>query len=464
MSQPTSVANNSVDRDTIAAVATAPGRGGIGVIRLSGPDAYSIAQALCGDRELKPRQAHYRNFTHDEQLIDQGIALFFPGPNSFTGEDVVELQGHGGPVILDQLLQAAIHLGARQARPGEFSERAFLNDKIDLAQAEAIADLIEAGSSQAARNALRSLQGVFSEKIEDLVESLTHLRIYVEASIDFPEEEIDFLGDGKVAKDLQQLQQQLRAVEAEARQGSILREGMQVAIAGRPNAGKSSLLNALAGRDAAIVTDIAGTTRDILREHIHIDGMPLQFADTAGLRDSPDQVEQIGIQRAWEEIRHADRVLLVVDAEQTHSLDPEEAWPEFTAQLPDPEKLTLVLNKIDLTDYSAGLQAHTEGVPVIAISAKTGAGLDALKEHLKQCMGYSGGAEGTFSARRRHLEALERAKAFIEQGASQLNASGAGELLAEDLRQAQQSLGEITGDVSADELLGKIFGSFCIGK
>jgi tRNA modification GTPase len=377
---------------------------------------------------------------------------------------VVELQGHGGPVILDQLLNAAIQLGARQARPGEFSERAFLNDKLDLAQAEAIADLIEAGSSQAARNAMRSLQGVFSEKIECLVDLLTKLRIYVEASIDFPEEEIDFLADGKISADLQALLEQLAAVQAEARQGSILREGMQVAIAGRPNAGKSSLLNALAGRDTAIVTDIAGTTRDILREHIHIDGMPLHIADTAGLRDSPDKVEQIGIERAWEEIRHADRVLLVVDAEQAHSLDPEQVWPEFSGQLPDAEKLTLVLNKIDLTDYSPGLLAHTDGVPALALSAKTGAGLDALKEHLKQCMGYSGAAEGTFSARRRHLDALERARGFIEQGASQLRSAGAGELLAEDLRQAQLQLGEITGAVSADELLGKIFGSFCIGK
>ncbi|WP_346838261.1 tRNA uridine-5-carboxymethylaminomethyl(34) synthesis GTPase MnmE [Microbulbifer sp. SAOS-129_SWC] len=451
-------------RDTIAAVATAPGRGGIGVIRLSGPRALEIAQAICGSQPLQPRRAHYRDFRRAEQLIDQGLALFFPGPNSFTGEDVVELQGHGGPVILDQLLRAAIDAGARQARPGEFSERAFLNDKIDLAQAEAIADLIEAGSEQAARNAMRSLQGVFSEKIEELAESLTHLRIYVEASIDFPEEEIDFLADGKVAADIDALLAQLHTIERQARQGSILREGMAVAIAGRPNAGKSSLLNALAGRDAAIVTDIAGTTRDILREQVHIDGLPLQFADTAGLRDSPDQVEQIGIQRAWNEIRHADRVLLVVDADSAHSLDPEQVWPEFTAQLPDAEKLTLVLNKIDLTEYSAGLQAHSDGVPVVAISARTGAGLDDLKAHLKQCMGYSGASEGTFSARRRHLDALSRAQGFIEQGRSQLHERGAGELLAEDLRQAQQALGEITGAMTADELLGKIFGSFCIGK
>ncbi|WP_299583921.1 tRNA uridine-5-carboxymethylaminomethyl(34) synthesis GTPase MnmE [uncultured Microbulbifer sp.] len=454
----------SLNRDTIAAVATAPGRGGIGVIRLSGTNALAIAQQICGEKPLKPRSAHYRDFTHADLLIDQGLALYFPGPNSFTGEDVVELQGHGGPVILDQLLKATIALGARQARPGEFSERAFLNDKLDLTQAEAIADLIDAGSEQAARNAMRSLQGAFSEKIEDLVENLIHLRIYVEAAIDFPEEEIDFLADGKVAADIQTLLTQMSAVEAQARQGAIMREGMRVAIAGRPNAGKSSLLNALAGHDAAIVTDIAGTTRDILREHIHIDGMPLQFADTAGLRDAPDRVEQIGIERAWEEIHQADRVLLIMDAEQLHSLNPAEVWPEFTDQLVNLSKLTLVLNKIDLSDYSAGLQAHTEGVPVIAISAKTGAGLEALKEHLKQSIGFSAAAEGNFSARRRHLEALERARAFIEQGAQQLHGHGAGELLAEDLRQAQQALGEITGSVSADDLLGKIFGSFCIGK
>lgn len=457
------MSQQSLSKDTIAAVATPPGRGGIGVIRLSGPKARMIGETLAG-KTFKPRFAHYCDFTRDRQLLDQGLALFFPGPNSFTGEDVVELQGHGGPVILDTLMSALLALGARQARPGEFSERAFLNDKLDLAQAEAIADLIDAGSAQAAQNALRSLQGVFSEKIEDLAEKLTHLRIYVEASIDFPEEEIDFLADGKVAADIEALLAQLDLVETQARQGTIMREGMQVAIAGKPNAGKSSLLNALAGKDTAIVTDIAGTTRDVLREHIHIDGMPLHIADTAGLRESPDQVEQIGMQRAWDEIRSADRVLLVVDAAELRCLDPDGAWPEFTRQLPDPEKLTLIVNKIDLTDYTAGLQAHSDGVPIVAISAKTGAGIDALRQHLKQCMGYQAGSEGTFSARRRHLDALARARAFILEGQAQLNTSGAGELLAEDLRQAQQALGEITGAMTADELLGKIFGSFCIGK
>jgi len=457
------MSQQSLSKDTIAAVATPPGRGGIGVIRLSGPGAREIGETLAG-KTFKPRFAHYCDFSRDGQLLDQGLALFFPGPNSFTGEDVVELQGHGGPVILDTLMSALLAMGARQARPGEFSERAFLNDKLDLAQAEAIADLIDAGSAQAAQNALRSLQGVFSEKIEELAAQLTHLRIYVEASIDFPEEEIDFLADGKVAADIEALLAQLDQVEVEARQGTIMREGMQVAIAGKPNAGKSSLLNALAGKDTAIVTDIAGTTRDVLREHIHIDGMPLHVADTAGLRESPDQVEQIGMQRAWNEIRSADRVLLVVDAAELHSLDPDQAWPDFTRQLPDPEKLTLIVNKIDLTDYTAGLQAHSDGVPIVAISAKTGAGIEDLRHHLKQCMGYQAGSEGTFSARRRHLDALARARAFIVEGQAQLHGSGAGELLAEDLRQAQQALGEITGAMTADELLGKIFGSFCIGK
>ncbi|MEP2604198.1 tRNA uridine-5-carboxymethylaminomethyl(34) synthesis GTPase MnmE, partial [Marinobacter sp.] len=308
--------------DTIAAIATAPGQSGVGIVRVSGPQATAIARQMLGF-EPRPRYAHYGSFLDTRgELIDEGIGLYFPNPHSFTGEDVFELQGHGGTVILDLLLRTVCELGARLARPGEFSERAFLNDKLDLTQAEAIADLIESSSEQAARCAVRSLQGVFSRRIDALVEAVTHLRIYVEAAIDFPEEEIDFLADGKVANDLQAIIEDLDIILAEAQQGTILRDGMKVVIAGRPNAGKSSLLNALAGREAAIVTAVEGTTRDVLREHIHIDGMPLHIIDTAGLRDSPDEVEQIGIARAWDEIRQADRILLMVDATTTPETEP----------------------------------------------------------------------------------------------------------------------------------------------
>ncbi|MEK1913534.1 MAG: tRNA uridine-5-carboxymethylaminomethyl(34) synthesis GTPase MnmE, partial [Pseudomonas chlororaphis] len=319
----------NVPRETIAAVATAQGRGGVGIVRISGPLASAAAKAISG-RELKPRYAHYGPFFSDrDEVLDEGIALYFPGPNSFTGEDVLELQGHGGPIVLDMLLQRCLQLGCRLARPGEFSERAFLNDKLDLAQAEAIADLIEASSAQAARNALRSLQGAFSKRVHNLTEQLIALRIYVEAAIDFPEEEIDFLADGHVLQMLDAVRDELSTVVREAGQGALLRDGMTVVIAGRPNAGKSSLLNALAGREAAIVTEIAGTTRDVLREHIHIDGMPLHVVDTAGLRDTEDQVEKIGVERALKAIGEADRVLLVVDATAPEALDPFALWPEF---------------------------------------------------------------------------------------------------------------------------------------
>jgi len=367
--------------------------------------------------------------------------------------------------VLDMLLQRCVELGCRLARPGEFSERAFLNDKLDLAQAEAIADLIEASSTQAARNALRSLQGAFSKRVHALTEALIALRIYVEAAIDFPEEEIDFLADGHVLKMLEAVRSELSTVQREAGQGALLRDGMTVVIAGRPNAGKSSLLNQLAGREAAIVTDIAGTTRDILREHIHIDGMPLHVVDTAGLRATDDHVEKIGVERALKAIGEADRVLLVVDSTAPEANDPFALWPEFLDQRPDPAKVTLIRNKADLSGERAGIEQSDDGHVTITLSAKGDAtGLDLLRDHLKACMGYEQTAESSFSARRRHLDALRQASAHLDHGHAQLTLAGAGELLAEDLRQAQHALGEITGAFSSDDLLGRIFSSFCIGK
>lgn len=450
--------------DTIAAIATATGRGGVGIVRVSGNKASLVAKHLL-KLTLQPRYAHYCPFhSTSGEILDQGIALFFPGPHSFTGEDVLELQGHGGPVILDLLLREITQLGVRLARPGEFSERAFLNDKLDLAQAEAIADLIDATTEQAARNALHSLQGAFSTRIHELVEALIHLRIYVEASIDFPEEEIDFLSDGKVARDLLNIENKLQQVFKEARQGALVRDGMKVVIAGRPNAGKSSLLNALSGRESAIVTSIEGTTRDVLREHIHIDGMPLHIIDTAGLRESPDEVEQIGIQRAWQEIQQADRVLLMVDSRSASAYEPEKIWPEFIAQLKDPHKVTLIRNKIDLSGEQAGIGLLDDNRVYIGISAAQGTGIDDLKQHLKDIMGFNQTGEGGFTARRRHLDALERAQTFLSSGKAQLHTAAAGELLAEDLRYAQNALSEITGEFTPDDLLGRIFSSFCIGK
>ena len=451
------------NNDTITAQATPPGRGGVGIVRVSGPLAIEISKEILGT-ELKPRYAYYGAFHDDNQKeIDQGIAIFFPGPNSFTGEDVLELQGHGGPVIIDLLLKRVMQLGARLAKPGEFSERAFLNEKMDLAQAEAIADLIDSSSEQAARCALRSLQGEFSQRIHELVEALIQLRIYVEAAIDFPEEEIDFLADGKVLTDLNNILAKVAAVQAEARQGSLLREGMNVVIAGRPNAGKSSLLNALAGKDAAIVTDIAGTTRDVLREHIHIDGMPLHIIDTAGLRDAPDEVERIGIDRAWKEIKKADRVLLMVDSQDTVTNDPEKIWPEFIHELPASQSITVIRNKADLSGEAVSI-IETDNHSIITLSAKANSGVDLLREHLKESMGFTSTTEGGFMARRRHLDAMERASELLHVGYDQLEMHGAGELLAEDLRQAQQTLSEITGEFTPDDLLGRIFSSFCIGK
>lgn len=450
--------------DTIVAQATAPGRGGVGIIRVSGPLASKVALEVTG-KELRPRYAEYLPFTsEDGTQLDQGIALYFPNPNSFTGEDVLELQGHGGPVVMDMLIKRILQIpGIRTARPGEFSERAFMNDKLDLAQAEAIADLIDASSEEAAKSALKSLQGAFSNHIHTLVESLIHLRIYVEAAIDFPEEEIDFLADGKVSADLQTIIDNLTAVRREANQGAIMREGMKVVIAGRPNAGKSSLLNALSGKESAIVTDIAGTTRDVLREHIHIDGMPLHIIDTAGLRDASDEVEKIGIERAWEEISQADRVLFMVDGTTTGATDPKDIWPDFVDRLPDHMGMTVIRNKVDQTNENLGI-CHVNSPTLIRLSAKTGEGVDALRTHLKECMGFAGGNEGGFMARRRHLEALEKAAEHLDIGQQQLEGYMAGEILAEELRIAQQHLSEITGEFTSDDLLGRIFSSFCIGK
>ena len=450
--------------DTIVAQATPPGRGGVGILRVSGPLCETVAAAVLG-KLPRVRYAEYLPFRDAHGLIlDQGIALLFKAPNSSTGEDVLELQGHGGPMVMDMLLRRILQIpGVRTARPGEFSERAFLNDKLDLAQAEAIADLIEASSEQAARSALQSLQGEFSRRIDALVEGLIRLRIYVEAAIDFPEEEIDFLSDGKVARDLDAIISELAGVQQEARQGAILREGMKVVIAGRPNAGKSSLLNALAGRESAIVTEIAGTTRDVLREQIHIDGMPLHIIDTAGLRDTEDAVEKIGIERAWAEIEQADRILFMVDGTTTAAVDPHGIWPDFIDRLPPQIGLTVIRNKADLT-HEPLVTTDEQGHPVFRISAKTGLGLDALREHLKLCMGYQGSVEGGFMARRRHLEAISHADEHLQLAKEQLEVYAAGELVAEELRLAQEYLSEITGAFSSDDLLSRIFSSFCIGK
>jgi len=455
---------SSRDGDTIAAIATPAGRGGVGIIRISGDRAQVIGAAITA-LDLVPRHAHFATFRNDRgDALDSGIALFFQAPHSFTGEDVVEIQAHGGPVILDLLLQACYREGARPARPGEFSERAYLNDKIDLAQAEAIADLINSTTESAALNASRSLQGAFSQKVDELVALVTQLRVYVEAAIDFPEEEVDFLEEGHVLDRLDAILGQLRDVTAAARQGSLIREGMKLVIAGRPNAGKSSLLNALSGQDTAIVTPIEGTTRDVLREHIQIDGMPLHIVDTAGLRESGDEIEREGIRRAWHEMESADRILLVVDDTRTASGDRAgDLWPERNQHLTRDIPVTVVHNKCDLTGCPpAVLNDATD--TAIYLSARTGAGMELLREHLKACMGYREAGEGLFSARRRHLQSLRRAEEALQNGRSQLLNAGAGELLAEDLRQCQESLGEITGAVSSDQLLGEIFASFCIGK
>ena len=448
------------ERDTIAAVATAPGIGGVGIVRLSGPRVPEIARALLGDLP-PPRLARLAGFrAADGSALDQGLALYFPAPHSFTGEHVLELHGHGGPVVLDLLLQRTLALGARPARPGEFSERAFLNGKLDLAQAEAVADLIESASAQAARAALNSLQGAFSRRVHALVEQLIALRMHIEAALDFPEEEIDFLADPTLRERAAQLRQALEQLQTDSRQGQLLHDGMTVVLAGRPNAGKSSLLNLLAQRDSAIVSPIPGTTRDVLRERIQIDGLPLHVLDTAGLRASADAIETEGVRRARDAMLRADRVLLLID----DATDDTPAVTALLAELPADVQVTLVRNKIDVSGRAAGVtERGPHAVAEVALSAHTGAGLDALHAHLKACMGYQAAGEGAFRARRRHLDALARTRAELSNAHTEL-AAGRGELAAEALRQAQQALGEITGEFTSDDLLGRIFASFCIGK
>lgn len=447
-----------MQKETIVALATPPGRGGVGIVRISGPASEQIAlKILHCLPEIK--KAHYGAFYGQNNcILDQGIALRFKAPHSFTGEDVLELQGHGGPVIMQWLIEEALSLGARLAKPGEFSQQAFLNDKLDLTQAEAIADLISASSSQAAKSALHSLQGRFSSAVNELVENLITLRLYVEAAIDFPEEEIDFLSDGHIQNQLTQIAVSLDHLLKQAHQGALIRQGMSVVILGQPNAGKSSLLNALSGQETAIVTDIAGTTRDIVKAEIHLDGMPLHILDTAGLRDTDDAVEQIGIARAWEAIEQADHVLVMVQAGE--NIDKNDA--EIIKKLPSSLSVTLIKNKIDLVNESAKLTETPLGCE-IALSAKHHLGLDLLTQHLKNIMGYKNTNETVFLARKRHIEALINAQAHLNLAQNQLN-SGAGELLAEELRLAQEQLSEITGRFTSDDLLGRIFSSFCIGK
>ena len=443
-----------MNNDTIAAIATPSGQGGVGIIRISGSRAPEIAELISGLCPV-PRYAHYGKFCDaDKTTIDSGLTLYFKKPYSFTGEDVVELHAHGGPVVLDLLLKEVLLHDVRPARAGEFSERAFLNDKIDLAQAEAIADLIAADSEQAARAAMRSMQGEFSAIIHQLVEKLTQLRIYVESALDFPEEEIDFLADDAIANNLEAVKQKLSDVNKSAQQGRLLKEGMTVVIAGKPNAGKSSLLNQLAGQESAIVTEIPGTTRDVLREHIQIDGLPLHIIDTAGLRDSDDVIEQEGVKRAKQMIEKADRVLFVVDIKDEDNT--------VLESLPEGIGVTTIFNKIDTVKRSPEIIENKN--TKIYLSAKTGDGTDLLKQHLKSCMGYQQKTEGQFIARRRHLDAIDTAEEHLHIADENLHKLKAGELLAEELRFAQEALSSITGEFSSDDLLGRIFSDFCIGK
>ncbi|CUA83417.1 MULTISPECIES: tRNA uridine-5-carboxymethylaminomethyl(34) synthesis GTPase MnmE [Gulbenkiania] len=442
----------------ICAIATAPGRGGVGVIRISGPGLLPMAQALTGGKTPRPRHALFTDFlAADGSPIDNGLLLYFPAPHSFTGEDVVELQGHGGPVVMKMLLARCVELGARLAEPGEFTKRAFLNDKLDLAQAESVADLIDAASETAARGALKSLKGAFSGEIHHLVDDLITLRMLVEATLDFPEEDIDFLEKADAVGQLHALQAQLRRVQATARQGAILREGMTVVLVGEPNVGKSSLMNALAGDEVAIVTDIAGTTRDTVREEIVVEGVPMHIIDTAGLRDTDDVVERIGIERTWQAVEKADAVLVLVDSRTT----PGAAVEAILARLPARLPRVFVFNKIDLSGQSPGLAEGPGGARAVRLSARTQAGVSELKAQLLELIGYTGADEGVYLARERHLDAIRRAGQHLETAAGVWQQV---ELFAEELRLAQNALSEITGSFTPDDLLGVIFSRFCIGK
>lgn len=442
--------------DIIAAVATAPGRAGIGIVRVSGPRLGEFAVALVG-RRLPSRQAVLANFLDaGQQVMDYGLALYFPAPRSYTGEDVLELQGHGGPVVLQLVLRRCLELGARLAEPGEFTRRAFLNDKLDLAQAESVADLIDASTARAARCALHSLQGVFSERIETLVRRLTELRLLIEATLDFPEEDVEILERAGVERRLAALRAELSRIEQASQQGSLLREGMRVVLAGQPNVGKSSLLNRLAGEELAIVTEIPGTTRDAIRQSIDLDGVPAHIIDTAGLRESADRVEGQGIARTWAAIEKADLVLLIMDCVTGETA----ADRLILNRLPFALPRVKVMNKIDLTGREAA-KDEQDGTAVVWLSAKTGEGLDLLRRSLLEVVGWKDGTEGLFMARERHLGALTVTRSHLEHAAAHL---GQIELFAEELRLAQAALGTITGEITPDDLLGEIFSRFCIGK
>jgi tRNA modification GTPase len=444
--------------DTIAAVATAPGIGGVGVVRVSGPTVTKVMAGIVGVR-LEPRRATYARFVdRDGVAIDSGIALYFPGPGSYTGEDVLELQGHGGPVVLDLLVKRTLELGARPAEPGEFTRRAFLNDKLDLAQAEAVADLIEASTEQAARSAQRSLDGALSKPVQEIVDELVSLRVFLEGALDFPEEDVDFLGDARIAERIGALIGKVEALISIAEQGVSLRDGLSVAILGRPNVGKSSLLNQLVGEDVAIVTEVPGTTRDVLREQIHIDGLPIRLLDTAGIHPTEDRVELEGIERAHRAARDADLVLVVIADDAAPGADL--PMDECIAPVEGGQRIT-VLNKVDLTGRPAGRAAQTS---TIAVSARTGAGIDDLKAAIRAIAGLEASTEGVFMARRRHIRNLNDALGFLERAGANVDIDAMPELTAEELRLAQRSLDDITGRFTSEDLLGEIFSRFCIGK